>query len=67
MNLMHFNHLTTKVMLDKNMVKYSLSGNLPSDTDDEDFVPGEMTSSDDSDQNTTRKSAKGINFSLKNN
>ena len=50
MNFFHNHQAAGAAAFNIKMAKYNLAGNLPSDTDDEDFVPGEVTSSDDSDQ-----------------
>ena len=60
-----FNQAAGEAAFNIKMQRYDLAGNLPSDTDDEDFVPGEMSSSDDSNYqcNTAKKStAKGANI-----
>ena len=62
MNFFHNNQAAGAAAFNIKMAKYNLAGNLPPDTDDEDFVPGEVTSSDDSDQCTTKSAAKGMKY-----
>ena len=61
MDLTYLNRVANLATFNNKMKTYNLHGELPSDTDDEDFVPGENTSSDDSDQKNN-KLKKGIYF-----